>query len=515
MVTLKRAFTEHAKSGVGGAPLNSARRDGLRGIGVAALFAAAFSLASAGNCLAGAVEATEPVAKPSPGIYRIQPTDDRLDVKVTLNKSETIRVGMPFSEALVGNAEVADVVPLTDRSIYIVGKKVGVTRVALLDVSKQLLGVVDVEVTYDLDGLRSRIRSNPSLDHVKVQSVNGKILLTGIVPDAPSMQMAMTLAKQISPDEVTNAMTVAAPQQVMLEVRFIEANRSAEKALGVNSAVLSNDVKAFTGVESFGTDSDGNIVQNLAAGLVSNSVPFGSLAASIISGGRSLNIYVKALEERGLARRLAEPNLVALSGDTASFLAGGEFPFPVADANDKISVEFKKFGVGLAFTPTVLADGQINLKIEPEVSDLDYSNAIKVNGTTIPSITARRASTTVELRDGQSFAMAGLLQSNNFKNSRQLPWIGDVPVLGALLRSADWQKNETDLVIIVTPRLVQPRAPGQKIATPLDKTLPTNDREYFLTGRQEIDTGKPDDFTGHIIDWTDEAPVDSGFKGAK
>lgn len=492
------------------------------GVGIATGFALAAPTAG----IAGAVDAGPiAVAKPA-GLYHVQPTDDRIEVQVTLHKSETVRVGEPFSEALVGNAEVADVVPLTDRSIYIVGKKVGVTRIALLDVSKQLLGVVDVEVTYDLSGLRTRLHTNPALDQVKVESVNGKILLTGTVPDAPALQAAMTLAKQISPDEVTNAMKVAAPQQVMLEVRFIEADRQASRAIGVDATVVGNKAFGVTnnsnivpgsgiGVDPADGDFINNITRNLAGGLVGNAVPFGTFAAKILAGGTEAEIAINALEERGLARRLAEPNLVALSGDTASFLAGGEFPFPVSNDNDKIEVEFKKFGVGLAFTPTVLADGQINLKIEPEVSDLDPNNFIKVGNVEIPSLTVRRASTTVELRDGQSFAIAGLLQSNHTRNQRQLPWLGDVPILGALLRSAAWQKNETDLVIIVTPRLVKPRAPGQKLATPLDKTVPANDKEYFLTGQQEINIGKPDDLTGHIIDMKDEEPVYSGFKGAK
>lgn len=480
-----------------------------------------FAALCAGLVLAisGGAFAKSAVVKPGktadPGVYQVQPSSERIDVKVTLHKSETIRVAAPFTEALVGNADVADVVPLTDRSLYIVGRKIGVTRLALLDAGKQLLGVVDVEVTYDISALRKRMNSNPSLNHVKIETVNGKILLTGVVPDAVAMQYALTLAKQLTEDDVTNAMRVAAPQQVMLEVRFIEADRTAERALGINASVIGNRVVGISGVDSFATNKDGDVLNNLAAGLVSNSVPFGSLAGRIISGSTTADVFVKALEERGLARRLAEPNLVALSGDTASFLAGGEFPFPVSNDNDKIEVQFKKFGIGLAFTPTVLAEGQINLKIEPEVSELDTTNFVKVGNVEIPSLTVRRASTTVELRDGQSFAIAGLLQSNQIKNQRQLPWIGDVPVLGTLLRSAAWQKRETDLIIIVTPRLVQPRAPGQKIATPLDRTLPSNDPEFFLRGQQEVYTGKPDGFTGHIIDWKDEQPVASGFKGVK
>ena len=171
------------------------------------------------------------------GVYQVQPSSERIDVKVVLHKSETIRIDKPFTEALVGNADVADVVPLTDRSIYIVGRKIGVTRLALLDPQKQLLGVVDVEVTYDLPALRKRMRVNPALQDIKVESVNGKILLTGVVPDSVAMQYAITLAKQLSEDDVTNAMRVAAPQQVMLEVRFIEADRTASRALGVNASV--------------------------------------------------------------------------------------------------------------------------------------------------------------------------------------------------------------------------------------------------------------------------------------
>jgi len=217
----------------------------------------------------------------------------------------------------------------------------------------------------------------------------------------------------------------------------------------------------------------------------SNRTPFGTLVARLLSNGATADMLVEALEERGLARRLAEPNLIALSGDTASFLAGGEFPFPVGRDDDNISIEFKKFGVGLAFTPTVLANGLINLKIEPEVSEIDPNNTLRVNGTEIPSLITRRTKTTVELRDGQSFAIAGLLQSTHAKGMRQLPWIGQVPVLGALLRSASFEKKETELVIIVTPRLVRPAVPGEKLLTPFDKSVASNDVDFFLRGKME------------------------------
>jgi pilus assembly protein CpaC len=494
---------------------------------VMGLFALAFAavLIAAGPGLAAETTAKPPrsdyrldVPTGTAKVYPVEPATERLDVKVTLHKTETIRVASPFSEALVGNAEVADVVPLTNRSIYIVGKKVGVTRLTLLDQDKQLLGIVDVEVTYDLAALRSQLRG---ISGIKVNSINGKILLTGVAVDSVTMQQAITLAEQIAPGDVTNGMKVAAPQQVLLEVRFIEADRTASRALGVNATIVGDKAAGVTGVESntgnitVGQNGDlvNGLTNNLAAGLVNNAVPFGSMIGRVLAGGTSADIFVKALEERGLARRLAEPNLVALSGDTASFLAGGEFPFPVSADNDKISVEFKKFGVGLAFTPTVLGDGQINLKIEPEVSELDPSNFIRVSANVeIPSLIVRRASTTVELRDGQSFAIAGLLQSSNIKNQRQLPWLGDVPVLGTLLRSAAWQKKETDLVIIVTPRLVQPRVPGQKLATPFDTHVSSNDKEFFLRGLQEIQVKPSSPFSGHIIDWTNDEPVAKGFK---
>jgi pilus assembly protein CpaC len=437
---------------------------------------------------------------------------ERMDVKVTLHKTETIKLATSFTEALVGDATVADIVPLTDRSIYIVGKKIGVTRLTLLDRTKEPSGVVDIEVTYDLAALKRQLKD---LSGVKVRSVNGKILLTGMSPDALAMQQALLLAEQIAPGDVTNAITVAAPQQVLLEVRFLEADRSATRALGVNTSLSGDRVVGVTGLESTSgsviSDAHGNLVNNLvnnlSGGLAVNATPFGAMIGRVLMGGASADIVIKALEDRGVARRLAEPNLVALSGDTASFLAGGEFPFPVSAENDKITVDFKKFGVGLAFTPTVLSNGQINLKIEPEVSELDPTNFIRVSASVeIPSLIVRRASTTIELRDGQSFAVAGLLQGSNIRNTRQLPWIGDVPVIGTLLRSAAWQKRETDLVIIVTPRLIKPKVPGEKLATPLDSQVSSNDREFFLGGLAEVPVKPAPSWTGHIIDWPADRP---------
>jgi pilus assembly protein CpaC len=452
--------------------------------------------------------------KPVP-IYHLDVQNERIDVRITVHKSENVRVEYPFSDALVANSDIADVVPLTNASINILGKKIGVTRLSLLDQKKQVLGIVDVEVTHDIDTLRRVMRDNPSYANIRVTSVNGKVMLTGMAPDSVAMSKALALAEQFAPGEVTNAMTVAAPQQVMLEVRFIEASRTLDRGLGVNVAAAGKHIGGLSGIESFGTTGSGNLFNDLSTGLGNNLTPFGAGIGSFVAGGTQVDIVIKALEEQGLARRLAEPNLVALSGDTASFLAGGEFPFPVAGANNTITTEFKKFGIGLAFTPTVLAGRQINLKIEPEVSEIDTTSMKLVGAISVPGLSVRRASTTVELRDGQSFMVAGLLQGSHVADTRSMPWIGEVPVIGALFRSQSFQKKETDLVIIVTPRLVRPQIPGDKQGSPLDNRKPANDVEFFLGGKQEIQASKrPKDLGGHILDYTPGQGADTSYKGA-
>jgi pilus assembly protein CpaC len=298
---------------------------------------------------------------------------------------------------------------------------------------------------------------------------------------------------------------VAGPQQVMLEVRFLEVNRNAGRDLGVNlfAANANGTNIAQTGlgdVTAAGRSSIGGAAPrstlpllNTAATLASGAAPYGSLLTSVLrlNNGVSIDSLVTALETKGVLRRLAEPNLMALSGDAARFLAGGEFPVPVASTPvagsfPTVTIEFKKFGVELAFVPTVLSRGVINLRVEPSVSELDFQNAVSIGGTVIPALTRRDARTTVELRDGQSFAIAGLLQTRNRQDVSQVPWIGSVPVLGTLFRSASYQQQETDLVIIVTPRLVAPAVPGQQLASPLDSRLPANDVDFFLNGQMEV-----------------------------
>ena len=389
-------------------------------------------------------------------------------LKISAGKSEHVHTDASFGEVMVGDPEIADVMPLTDHSLSILGKKIGTTRVTAYS-DKKLVGVFDIEVTYDTSYLGNELARRFPAARFRVTSVNGKILLSGEVPDAITLDRAVSIAKQFGPD-VINSVQVMQPQQVSLEVRFIEVNRNASRELGINWNIL-------------GTGAAINLGTNA---LPSGNAPFGNFIAHLLKGGTSVDMIIKALEERDMARRLAEPNLVALSGDTASFLAGGEFPFPVAAQLGTITVEWKRFGVGLAFTPTVLSNGMINLKIEPEVSQLDPTNTITVQQTVLPSLIVRRANTTIELRDGQSFAIAGLLQNMGNTQQQQLPWLGDVPVLGALFRSAQYQKKETDLAIIVTPRLVRPTRPGDVVRVPTDDTVPANDPDFFLLGRSEL-----------------------------
>ena len=456
---------------------------------------------------------------------------------LTLNKSKTLRMDRPVQEWKLVNHDIADVEALTDQSIYIIGKKVGLTRLTMLDEKKQLLGIAEVEVSFDKDELAAELKQSVPGGEFRIRTANGRLLLGGSVPDALALTKAVDITEQFTkgcaaqelkeladtmgglqgpgqqgsggqsssaqvsgppPKCFVNSLSVRAPQQVLLEVRFVEAQRSAARDLGFTWDTQSKRFRGVTGAELNPRLNGPVPVLNGPTGpaflssFVSSSVPFGTFIARVLDDGTTADLVIQALEKRGLARRLAEPNLVTLSGDTASFLAGGEFPIPVAQSGTGnglaiITLEFKKFGVGLAFTPTVLADSQINLKIEPEVSDIDPNQSFSLGaGITVPGLVVRRASTTVELRDGQSFAVAGLLQTKHTKEDRQLPWVGNVPVLGALFRSASYEKEESDLVIIVTPHLVRPAAPGQKLATPLDRRVASNDRDYFLRGEHEI-----------------------------
>ena len=438
------------------------------------------------------------------------------NLSVVIAKSRTIRLAAPYTEALIGDNKIADILPLTDRSIYVLGKAIGSTSLAILDGNKQVIEVFQIEVTHDIDSLRLKLRENLPSSNIRVSTANGNIMLSGTVSDTIALNKAVTIAEQYAPKAVTNVINVHSSQQVMLEVRFVEASRSASRELGVGWRLRGNRANANSGTQA--SVIAGEIVDTTS--LLSGGAPFGTVIARLLDKGNTADVIIKALEERGLARRLAEPNLITLSGDTASFLAGGEFPFPVDAGNNRVTVEFKQFGVALAFTPTVLANGLINLKIIPEVSDLDTTRSVSVGNIQVPGLVVRRASTTVELKNGQSFAIAGLLQHTHIKNQEQLPWLGQVPILGTLFRSAEYRKNESDLVIIVTPRLVQPQTAGSNLATPLDNKVASADADFFLMGRAErakrrkkrhhLRLSAMKGQYGHIIDIEEEGEVGYG-----
>jgi pilus assembly protein CpaC len=446
-------------------------------------------------------------------LVEIAGTNRTATVNVSIGKSADVRTDLSFTDVTVGDPEVADVNVLTDRSLSILGRKSGTTRVTAYGEGKKLIGMFDVEVSYDTSMLSAEITRRFSHAGIRVATANGKILLTGTSPDAVTLDQALSVAKQFGPD-VINSVSVDSPQQVMLEVRFVEASRQASRELGLQWNVFGSSGAANIGnnrqaiglpIVNPGSQPGGGIS---AAGLLSGAAPFGVGVARFIAGGITTDAFINALEQQGLARSLAEPNLTALSGDTASFLAGGEYPIPVAGSLGSVTVEYKRYGVGLAFTPTVLKGGLINLKIVPEVSQFDATHNVSLgNGLSVPALIVRRADTTVELRDGQSFVIGGLLQNTTTTGQDQLPWLGDVPILGALFSSKSYQKQETDLAIIVTPRLVRPARPGDVVRTPLDKTLPANDVDFFLMGKSEIRreatrlaSGATQPMIGHVLD---------------
>lgn len=392
---------------------------------------------------------------------------------VPVNKSQVLRVDQPFTELLIGNPEIADVVALTNQTVYVLGKQLGTTNLTIYGPRRQLLAVLDLIVSYDVESLKAKLHEVMPGEAIEVRPVSGGILLSGVVSNATSLNDALAIARQYAPQSVTNAMSVQGSQQVMLQVKFAEVSRNVVRQLSIgHDLVVAGDV-GFS------------LITSSALPLATGSLPFGVGQLDTSTGNVDLTTTFQTLEENGLLRTLAEPTLIALSGDTASFLAGGEFPIPVASEDDTITVEFKEFGVGLGFTPTVIGKDLINLVVAPEVSRIDPTISVQTTLVSVPGLSTRRAKTTIELRDGQSFAIAGLLQQDYQNAISGLPWLSDIPILGALFRSTGFQRNETELVILVTPRLVKPAPSMADLATPIDRLVLPSDAELFLFGQTE------------------------------
>ena len=425
-------------------------------------------------------------------IYLGQGRDVR-PIVISSGHTLTLKTDVAFVDLVVGNQTVADVFPLSDMSVYVQGNSVGSTNITFFGPEKVMLGTAIIRVEVDTGDLQSAIDQAVPSARVDATNVNGRIRVTGSVKDNVDLERVLGIASQYSDQPVINAIRVTDPQQVQLDVRILEVSRNAGRELGVNL-----------------TAKNSGVTQTKTGGPISNEVPFGTFVGNILSvAGADINIVVNTLEAKGLARRLANPTLVTTSGVEANFVVGGEVPINKATIGDNGTVasgtDYREYGVRLNFRPVVLDDSQISLRIRPEVSDIDTS--VAVNGQ--PAFISRKADTTVTLRDGQSFAIAGLLQVDNERNIKQVPWIGQVPILGTLFRSSAFNKQETDLVILVTPRLVKPGTPNTPLASPLDDSRSSNDVELFLLGMLEVNKDMIRSFQkgegiigpyGHMID---------------
>ena len=459
----------------------------LKGSAMLARHATAVLILAAGAAVASPVLAQAPAqqapAQPAPAPQAAPAAPKPTEVIVAAGKSQVVQFGDTYTNVMVADPKIADVLPLNSRSIYIVGKAAGSTALSVYGAKNQLIAAVAVTVSADLDGFKNRLHEiMPRESDVSIRPANQSIVVSGTVSSPEALHKILTLAETYAPGRVVNMLSVEGVQQVMLTVRFVEMSRSTAKDLHLNLASPPVNAQG-TGFRIVTGDDIGS------GGSGSTATAFGSILQRIATGSGDMTILFNALETRGLVKTLAEPNLVTMSGDTANFLAGGEFPIPIASAAAEgtggiptVTVEFKQFGVGLAFTPTILQDGLINLVVNPEVSAIDPTISVNSGLVNVPGLKVRRAHTTVELRDGESFTIAGLLQDDYTNNIRQFPWIGEIPVLGALFRSTDFQRDETELVIVVTPHLVVPRKTAA--ATPADHFVPPSDFELFLIGAQ-------------------------------
>ena len=396
-------------------------------------------------------------------------TTSVMRINLPVSHAVTVTFSSPVEKIVSADQEIADAQPITDQSLYLVGRGFGSTTVNLYTAEGTPVGLLAVEVGVDTVDIEQSIRSAIPSSNVQVSTINGRVHLSGTVTDEPSLRKVLEIVDQYGSPAVVNTVTLSGGQQVNLEVRILEAQRNAGRQLGIQ----------WRG--DFGGGNQAAIGNS--GGPASNAESFSAFITTILTGGSgiSLSAMINALEAKRLIRTLAEPNLTTLSGVQASFLAGGQVPIRVLGDNGSVTLEYRDFGVRLVFTPIVLDGGRIQIRLTPEVSGIGGATAAGD-----PIFNTRTLDATVELRDGQSFSVAGLLQNDTSLSQDQLPWIGDVPVLGALFKSSSYQKQDTELVVIVTPRLVKPSRPDQVPATPLDATAPPTDIEFFALGQLEV-----------------------------
>jgi pilus assembly protein CpaC len=411
-------------------------------------------------------------------------------LSVPMNRAVVVESETPFAELSIANPAIADISSLSDRNIYVLGKSPGLTTLTLLDASGQLITNVNVRVAADISEFKERIRQIMPGEEIEVRTANDGIVLSGTVSSASKMQRALDLAERYAPERVSNLMSVGGVQQVMLKVRFAEMERNVSKSLSASLALNGNALSGDLGL-SAGTNTNNTAASqgnSLSGTIPQTSEQNGAMLLGFNAGSVEVGVLLEALENKGVIRTLAEPNLTALSGQEAKFLAGGEYPVPVSQTDGRVTVAFKPFGIELNFIPRVLDDRLINLELEAAVSEIDPTRGFELNSFKIDAFKRREATTTVELRDGESFAIAGMLKDDFRDLSGQVPWLGDIPVLGALFRSAEYQRSQSELVIIITAHLVTPTR-GEALSLPTDRVKPPSEKDLFLNGRVSSNEG--------------------------
>ena len=425
-------------------------------------------------------------------------------VRLMVNKTVVVTTTQPVKQVSVGNPDIAEVNPIGPNSVLITAKKPGTTQLIIWDDDNRSQ-IADVIVGMDLDALQGELSAAFPSAKITAHSMNGAIGLRGQVPDLQTAEQAMSIAQPYG--KTLNLLEIAGGQQVMLQVRFAEVSRRATNALGVNFAMSDGTFSAGSNIGQLAPSGFGTDQVNFPGGILTDSGGGVSLFGGGQVGQTAFRLFIQALRQNNLLRILAEPNLVAISGQEASFLAGGEVPIPVPQTGtgggSTITIEYKEFGVRLTMTPVVLGDGRIRLKLTPEVSDLDFSSPLVIQGSRIPIVNKRTVTTVVELADGQSFAIAGLL--NNQVNAAKdvTPLLGDIPILGALFRSVRYERRETELVVLVTPKLVEPMNPSQVPPLPGETWRHPNEAEIYLN--QDLGGEEPEMIPGEPMPVTTPA----------
>jgi pilus assembly protein CpaC len=395
---------------------------------------------------------------------------------VDADQAQVVQLRTPAKTVFVANPEIADVQVPTPTSFLVYGKKPGTTTIFAISEAGTTMSYT-VRVTRPVGEIAGAIRNAVPNAQVRVSGAPDGVTISGSVDSPRDAERLKAAARQFLGDKETINFDVGVniATQVTLRVQVAEVSRSVNKALGVNWTALGN-VGTLAKLAPFPALSlNANASTALATSLLGNPNP--------LNLGGNFGALITALDSQGLATILAEPSLTAISGETANFLAGGEFPIPVPQGNQTTTIEYKKFGISVDFTPTVLDGNRISVKVRPEVSQLSTVGALKLDSVEVPSLTVRRAETTVELGSGESFAIAGLFQNNGQNNITGLPWLGNLPILGALFRSTTFQRNESELVIVVTPYVVKPTEQANALHLPTEGLRFSSDIERILLGR--------------------------------